>query len=169
MSNVVWISSESALRLLKAQGAKRKGRIMSDLEFETRLDRMFAEAPHFPDAELFARQVEARMERGWSLRRFVIGGAGVVAGVVGVGQMMGAGLFLPDPGRCCGLVHGQRDAGLVEGQVVDLAPEEVLPGVLALLWPELGGRARAERAAAVLGARNERGDQVSGGGHEREN
>ena len=82
------------MRLLKAQGAKRKGRIMSDLEFETRLDRMFAEAPQFPDAELFARQVEARMERGWSVRRFVIGGAGVVAGVVGVGQMMGAGLFL---------------------------------------------------------------------------
>ena len=33
----------------------RKGRVMSDLEFETRLDRLFAEPPHFKDAELFAR------------------------------------------------------------------------------------------------------------------
>ena len=67
---------------------------MSDLEFETRLDRLFAEPPHFKDAELFARQVEARLERGWSLRRILIGGAGLVAGLVGVGQMMGADLFL---------------------------------------------------------------------------
>ncbi len=71
---------------------------MSDLEFETRLDRMFAEPPYFPDAELFARQVEGRMERGWSMRRLLIGGAGIVAGVVGVGQMMGAGLFLKAAG-----------------------------------------------------------------------
>lgn len=71
---------------------------MSDLEFETRLDRMFAEPPHFADSELFARQVEARMERGWSVRRVVIGAAGAVAGVVGVGQMMGAGLFLKAAG-----------------------------------------------------------------------
>ncbi len=71
---------------------------MSDLEFETRLDRMFAEPPHFQDAELFARLLEQRMERGWSLRRLLIGGAGIVAGIVGVGQMMGAGLFLKAAG-----------------------------------------------------------------------
>lgn len=76
----------------------RKGKVMSDLEFETRLDRLFAEPPHFKDAELFARQVEARLERGWSLRRVMIGGAGLVAGLVGVGQMMGAGLFLQAAG-----------------------------------------------------------------------
>lgn len=72
----------------------RKGRDMSELDFEMRLDRMFAEPPHFPDAELFARDVETRLERGWSVRRLFIGAAGVVAALVGVGQFMGAGLYL---------------------------------------------------------------------------
>ena len=76
----------------------RKGRDMSELDFEMRLDRMFAEPPHFPDAELFARDVETRLERGWSLRRLFIGAAGGVAGLVGVGQFMGAGLFLKAAG-----------------------------------------------------------------------
>jgi len=75
---------------------------MSDLEFETRLDRMFAEPPHFADAELFARQVETRLERGWSLRRLFIGAAGIAAGVLGVSQIMGAGLFLRAAGDRAG-------------------------------------------------------------------
>lgn len=72
---------------------------MSDLEFETRLDRMFAEPPYFPDAELFTTQVQARLERGWSVRRLLIGAGGVVAGVIGVGQLMGAGLLLKTAGN----------------------------------------------------------------------
>ncbi|MFN3858501.1 MAG: hypothetical protein ACK4RV_12210 [Caulobacter sp.] len=75
---------------------------MSDLEFETRLDRMFAEPPHFQDAELFARQVETRLERGWSVRRLLIGAAGTVAGLIGVSQIMGAGLFLRAAGDRAG-------------------------------------------------------------------
>jgi hypothetical protein len=71
---------------------------MSDLDFETRLDRLFAEPPHFKDSEVFASLVESRLERGWSVRRLFIGAAGVVAGLVGVGQLMGAGLFLKAAG-----------------------------------------------------------------------
>jgi hypothetical protein len=71
---------------------------MSELDFETRLDRLFAEPPHFPDGELFARRVESRLERGWSVRRLFIGAAGIAAGLIGVGQLMGAGLFLKAAG-----------------------------------------------------------------------
>jgi hypothetical protein len=61
---------------------------MAELEFEARLDRLFAQAPVFPDATLFAIQVDHRLERGWNLRRMVIGGLGLVGGLFGVAQLV---------------------------------------------------------------------------------
>ncbi|WP_242916603.1 hypothetical protein [Caulobacter sp. CCUG 60055] len=66
---------------------------MADLEFETRLDRLFAEPPHFPDAPLFALKVDERLNRGWTLRRLVIGALGLVGGVIGVAQIMSSGVL----------------------------------------------------------------------------
>ena len=42
---------------------------MADLEFETRLDRMFADTPVFDDREAFARQVVTRLEKRGLVRR----------------------------------------------------------------------------------------------------
>jgi hypothetical protein len=45
------------------------------------------------DAEAFARLVELRLDRGWNLRQVGIGAAGLVAGLVGVSQLLGSGLL----------------------------------------------------------------------------
>lgn len=66
---------------------------MAELDFEMRLDRMFNEPPVMADAEAFARLVELRLDRGWNLRQVAIGSAGLVAGLVGVSQLLGSGLL----------------------------------------------------------------------------
>ena len=57
-------------------------------DFERRLERMFSEAPSYPDAETFAGRVEARLDRGWTARRWLIGAAGLVGGVIGASQLV---------------------------------------------------------------------------------
>lgn len=61
---------------------------MAELDFERSLERLFAEAPYFSDGEAFAQKVEGRLDRGWTMRRWLIGCAGVVGGVVGVSQLV---------------------------------------------------------------------------------
>ena len=66
---------------------------MADPEFENRLGRWFAEAPAFADADVFARRIEARLDRSWAVRRVLIGAAGLGGGLVAAGQMLGANVF----------------------------------------------------------------------------
>ena len=63
---------------------------MAELDFEMRLDRMFNEPPALADAEAFARLLEMRLDRGWNLRQIAIGSAGLVAGLIGVSQLLGS-------------------------------------------------------------------------------
>jgi hypothetical protein len=67
---------------------------MADLDFETRLERMFAQPPAFADADSFARRVESRLDRAWTVRRWAIGAAGLIGGVVATGQVVGSNLTL---------------------------------------------------------------------------
>ena len=66
---------------------------MAELDFEMKLDRMFNEPPPMVDAEAFARLVELRLDRGWNLRQVAIGSAGLVAGLMGVSQLLGSRLL----------------------------------------------------------------------------
>jgi hypothetical protein len=66
---------------------------MVDLEFERRLERLFSEAPELPDAAAFAERVERRLDAGWTARRWLIGAAGVVGGVIGASQLMLSNVF----------------------------------------------------------------------------
>jgi hypothetical protein len=66
---------------------------LDDPAFELRLGRLFAEAPPYPDYQLFAVEIESRLGRGWALRRVLIAAAGFAGGLVAVGQMIGSGLF----------------------------------------------------------------------------
>jgi hypothetical protein len=63
---------------------------VADLDFETQLARLYGQAPVFRDADLFARQVTDKLDRGWALRRVLIGATGVVAGVAAAVQLVGA-------------------------------------------------------------------------------
>ena len=61
---------------------------MAELEFERRLERLFGDAPAFSDERAFAVSVERKLDRGWTLRRMLIGAAGVVGGLVGASQLI---------------------------------------------------------------------------------
>ena len=67
---------------------------MADVSFEHRLLRAFDEPPAFADADRFASQVEARLDRGWGLRQLLIGAFGVIGGLIGTVQVVGSG-FVP--------------------------------------------------------------------------
>ena len=64
---------------------------MAETSFEFRLERMFAETPARADADLFALRVLERLDRGWTARRLLIGSMGVLGGLVGAYQILGAG------------------------------------------------------------------------------
>ena len=80
---------------------------MADLDFETRLERMFAQPPAFADADAFARRVESRLDRAWTVRRWAIGAAGLVGGVIATGQVLGANVTQRMQGLGDGR-HGRR-------------------------------------------------------------
>lgn len=67
---------------------------MHEREFEGSLERMFRETPAMPDADLFAANVQGRLDRGWRVRRWGLGAAGVLGGGVAVTQTLGASLTM---------------------------------------------------------------------------
>ena len=120
---------------------------MADLDFETRLERMFAQPPAFADADVFARRVESRLDRSWTLRRWAIGVAGLAGGVVATGQVVGSNL-------------SERMQGFGNQAMVDLAdttrfaPEwkalSLMPVGTEVLWM---GAALAIMAIALVATR----------------
>jgi len=65
---------------------------MVERDFETQLERMFAQTAPMPDADEFTQGVEKRLRRDWRVRTLVIGAAGVAGGAVAVSQSLGLGL-----------------------------------------------------------------------------
>lgn len=61
---------------------------MAEVDFERRLERLFADAPELPDAGAFAARVERRLNTGWTARRWLIGAAGIGGGIVGASQIV---------------------------------------------------------------------------------
>lgn len=66
---------------------------MAELDFERRLERLFAETPAFADDDAFAQRVERRLARGWTARRWLIGAAGVAGGLIGASQLVVSSVF----------------------------------------------------------------------------
>jgi hypothetical protein len=66
---------------------------MADFEFESRLDKLFAEPQAFDDAGPFAGRVQSKLNRRWTTRRLVIGVLGGIGGLIGVGQIVGSGVL----------------------------------------------------------------------------
>ena len=61
---------------------------MAEFDFERSLERMFADTRHFADSAEFADRVEGRLDRGWALRGWLIGAAGIGGGVIGASQLI---------------------------------------------------------------------------------
>jgi len=66
---------------------------MADPDFDSRLLRLFADTPVYADADGFARRVEDRLDRTWTVRRVMIGTAGLAGGAIAVGQTLDANLL----------------------------------------------------------------------------
>jgi hypothetical protein len=66
---------------------------MAEIDFEHRLDRLFAEAPALADEQAFAERVSRRLDRGWRTRSWMIGAAGLAGGLIGGGQLVMGGVF----------------------------------------------------------------------------
>ena len=66
---------------------------MAEIDFERRLERLFADVPDFPDAQAFADGIERRLDRGWTARRWLIGAAGLAGGVIGASQLVMSNLM----------------------------------------------------------------------------
>jgi hypothetical protein len=61
---------------------------MPETSFDYELERLYADPPLFPDAELFALRVRERLERGWTARQLLIGAMGVLGGLIGSVQLL---------------------------------------------------------------------------------
>ncbi len=99
---------------------------MADRSFDMTLDRLFGEAPVFPDAELFALRVEERLGRGWTFRQFLIGSLGLLGGLIGGAQVLGSGLI----SRLDSLTENSRH--LITGRLAALTAAHILPNGLAI-------------------------------------
>lgn len=63
---------------------------MAEPAFEHRLVRLFADAPPAPDAALFARRLEQRLDLAWTARRLLIGVAAFGSALAAVWQLAGS-------------------------------------------------------------------------------
>jgi hypothetical protein len=109
---------------------------MAELDFERRLERLFAEAPAFSDEKAFADSVERKLDRGWAMRRWLIGAAGVVGGVVGASQLVMSNFFRDVEAASAG------SARLVRASFAEWAPRfdilAALPAGSSVVWVASG-------------------------------
>ena len=107
---------------------------MAEIGFERRLERLFGDAPELPDAAAFAGAVERRLDRGWTARRWLIGSAGVVGGLIGASQLLFSGLFRH-------LATAEGSARALGRSLAASAPVqwiETLPSGGGVVWVSLG-------------------------------
>jgi hypothetical protein len=107
---------------------------MAELEFERRLERLFAESPGFADDEVFAERIERRLDRGWTARRWLIGAAGVIGGLIGASQIFVSNLFQR-------IETAERSVRAVSASLTQTAPAQwisTLPSGGVVVWIAVG-------------------------------
>lgn len=104
-------------------------------DFEDRLQRLFSDSPAMADSETFATRVEKKLNRGWSARRWLIGAAGLIGGVIGASQFLMSSLFER-------LEGATASARLISNGVVQISPRSellsALPSGGGMVWIALG-------------------------------
>ena len=83
---------------------------MSADEFDPEIERLFARAPHMPDAALFTAQVEQKLQKGSRVRFVALALAGFIGGVVTVRETMSVNIGTGD-GAVAGTALGQGIRG----------------------------------------------------------
>ena len=121
---------------------------MADLDFETRLERMFAQPPAFADSDAFARRVESHLDRAWTVRRWAIGAAGLVGGVIATGQVLGANITQRMQGFGADAMADATDS--LRGFTPEWKALTLLPMGAEVLWM---GAALAVMAVALVATR----------------
>ena len=133
---------------------------MSSDEFDPIIERLFARTPHMADAPLFAAGVEARLQSSNRLRTAALTVAGLVGGVIAVGEAVKLNLHVSDAdapvaGRAIG--EGFQAAsvsvqGAVSSTLTQLGLSDVTLGSMGgmqLFWISAGALI-ALAAAAVM-------------------
>lgn len=109
---------------------------MAEPDFEAQLTRLYSEPPAFPDAELFTARIAASLDRGWALRRVLIGGAGVVAGLIAAFQIVTTRFSAEIKALS---VSGTRDLNADVGMALDRFNQVVsTPASVEALWLAAG-------------------------------
>ena len=125
---------------------------MAEQSFEARLERLFGDAPAFADHALFAARLQARLDRGWAMRRGLITLAGLIGGGLAAFQVVRSHAFDQLGPVSRGWTEEAR-------RLVDSAPAlghartalvQTLPFGGEVLWPVAG---LAALAAALLATR----------------
>lgn len=70
---------------------------MSADEFDPAIERLFAQAPHFPDSAFFEADVAARLDKASRVRSVALSAAGLVGGLIAVRELLNLNFHLgPD-------------------------------------------------------------------------
>ena len=100
---------------------------MSADEFDPFVERLFARAPHMPDAALFAADVQTKLAKSSRVRTLALTAAGLFGGVIAVRQTVNVDLNLADsPAPAVG--RGIEAAGVTAGGDVMSAVQSALTG-----------------------------------------
>jgi hypothetical protein len=89
---------------------------MAEVDFERRLERLFMAAPDLPDSSAFAERVDGRLNRGWTARRWLIGAAGLLGGIIGASQLFMSNILQR-------VESAEGSARLISSGVSQLAPK----------------------------------------------
>lgn len=122
---------------------------MSADEFDPDIERLFARAPHMPDAALFTAQVEQKLQKGSRIRFMALGLAGVIGGVVAVRETMSVNIGAGE-GVVAGNALGQgiRGASLNTQTAVQTGLDQL--GLANLELGSMGGMQMFWIAAGAL-------------------
>lgn len=94
---------------------------MAELDFERKLERLFAQSTSFSDDAEFVQKVETRLNQGWNLRRWLIGAAGVSGGVIGASQLI-----------MSNFLHRVEDVSQGSSKAFEASVSQLKPGVALL-------------------------------------
>mgnify|MGYP006932315352 FL=1 len=100
---------------------------MSADEFDPTIERLFAQAPHFPDSVFFEADVAARLHKASRVRSIALSAAGLIGGLIAVRELLGVNFHLGPDGFTAQAGGGGLDsAGSQAGMQGGLAVQSLL-------------------------------------------